>query len=126
MISNFTNNINIDYILGVDLSPKMLKLAGEKRINDNSVYSNLYAGPMTQFISALAKYRYTDMHLKIDTYDNNIVDVDNIVTNGFDKKFLNGNKQLLNENPILVVAADDFDLDGGGWRRDPWDPDNEA
>lgn len=106
MISNYSN-IKIDHCLGVDLSSKMLKLAAEKQVNSKRIYNNLYAGPMTQFITALAKYRYNGV-LKIDDYNSDIVDVDDIVHNGFDKQFLNGNKQLLNEYPLLVVAADVF------------------
>jgi predicted TPR repeat methyltransferase len=108
MLSSDTN-INIDYSIGVDLSKKMLKLASEKRVNDTNikVYSSLYAGPMTQFISSLAKYRYND-NSKIDDYNTDIIDVEDIVNNGFDNKFMNGNKKLLNQYPILVVAADVF------------------
>jgi predicted TPR repeat methyltransferase len=107
MLSNYTN-FNIGYNLGVDLSSKMLKLAAEKKINNKKVYSNLYAGSMTKFICALAKYRHKEVQIKVNDYSNDIVDVDDIVNNGFDKHFLKGNKQLLNENPLLVVAADVF------------------
>jgi len=108
MLSNDAK-INIDYSVGVDLSKKMLKLASEKSVHDTDikVYSSLYAGPMTQFISSLAKYRYND-NSKIDDYNSDIIDVEDIVNNGFDNKFMNGNKKLLDQYPILVVAADVF------------------
>lgn len=101
------NVSTIDYIIGVDLSKKMLQLAADKKVNNKRVYGNLFAGPMTLLISSLAKYRSSDESSNINNYDSDIIDVEDIVTNGFDKKFINGSKQL-HQLPMLIVAADVF------------------
>lgn len=102
LIAEYSNELNIMYSTGVDLSPKMLSIAALKKVNDKKVYNSLYSGGMTTFIDNLSNLRNNKIIYNVADHDKNVINVDD----GFDKKFIDRN--LLQQYPILVIAADVF------------------
>jgi predicted TPR repeat methyltransferase len=102
LIAECSNELNIMYSTGVDLSPKMLLIAALKKVNDKKVYNSLYSGGMTTFIDNLSNLRNNKIIYNVADHDKNVINVDD----GFDKKFIDRN--LLQQYPILVIAADVF------------------
>ena len=95
------SDLDFMYSAGVDLSPKMLSIAANKKVNNKKVYNSLYAGAMTSFIDHLSNFRHNNVYKVV----NNEKDVIN-VEDGFDKNFIDRN--MLHQNPILGIAADVF------------------
>lgn len=98
----------MEYIIGVDLSAKMLIVAEEK-----GVYSHLFIGDLTVFLIEMCHLRYhTKDHAK-DTVHRKmsgsiIKDIESVVSEGFGGGFLGGGSLAATGLPIVVSAADVF------------------
>ena len=112
-----------EYLIGVDLSPRMLAIAEEEK---GGVYDHLFSGEMVSLLTALSSFRHRQDNNNINPstvrrkLSGGIIrDVDSVTAEGFGGAFLGGNRLDKGKGkdsesgsgsdlPLLVTAADVF------------------